>query len=139
MSTVSSSLIHPLRARRARRRAKERNAFDLGVEADRLGLYRPRRQPTLVKAFSVERGDDPSAVEVHYTSDSDLIAHLKTTELASSGSVDGGAVLVLLDVDGESYGTVHAEGRASVPEVQVLELAIRHLTTARDQLKRLSR
>lgn len=61
------------------------------------------------------------------------------TKAHTSGHVEGGAVLVMLDVDGEGYTHVQVDSRGKGWDLLVVEGAITHLQTVAGELLRLAR
>lgn len=93
-------------------------------------------QRTVLGAFRVCSQD---AEHTHYEADDDL--RLKLSKGGATPSVEtpaGGAVLVLLDVDGCGYGVVKVDTHHADRDLQAVEQALAHLTTVRDELRRLA-
>lgn len=78
--------------------------------------------------------------DVDYEANGDLYANLCKGENMTSGTVEGGIVLVKLDVDGAGYDKVEVSRAhySSGGEVDVIDAAIASLIVVRDQLRKLA-
>ena len=78
--------------------------------------------------------------DVNYSANGDLFVQLRKGKNIPSGEVEGGIVVVKLDVDGCSYSVVEVQRAmwGNGLEVDVIEAAIESLIVARDQLRKMS-
>lgn len=75
----------------------------------------------------------------HYETDADLRLRLARAGVAHSyDGPEGGAVVVLLDVDGCGYGVVKVDTHPDERDLQAVEQALAHLMTVRDEQRRQS-
>ena len=89
--------------------------------------------------FEVEgfRLTPPQGQHTHFESTGDLIIQLAKGGAQATNTVDR-AVLVLLDVDGEPFSVVRVQDSRE-GNLATVEQALTHLTTVRDELRRVQR
>ncbi len=74
--------------------------------------------------------------DTYFETNGDLGVYLSRGGEDTARYADGGIALVMLDVD-DSHSVVSVDTRGSRPSIKVLNAAIAHMTTARDELRRL--
>ncbi len=97
----------------------------------------PQTPALVLERFRVQPKDSQ---HTHYEVDDDLRLRLARGGVADRhDEFEGGAVALLLDLDGCGVAVVKVDTHPNQRDLQAVEQALAHLTTVRDELRRLHR